>query len=262
MLSRITGKTALITGAGSGIGRHLALRFAQAGAAVAIADLDPSAAATTAAQISEQGGNAAAFETDVRVEAAVESCMERVLRRFGAVDVAVCNAGIQHVAPFESFSFDDWKRVMAVHVDGSFLVARAAFQHLRQQKHEGSIIVMGSIHSHLAAPFKSAYVTAKHGLAGLVRTIAREGGPHQIRAYLLCPGFVDTPLVRAQIPDLMQRFGLPEEEVIRTVMLGATVDGQFTTPDELADTALFLAAFPTNALTGQTFVVSHGADMH
>ena len=256
------GKVVLITGAGSGIGRHMAIRFAQAGAGVAIVDLDWPAARLLAGQLAEDGYNAASFRADVRLEEDVETCVNDVVERFGTIDTAICNAGIQRISPFEDFSLEAWRQVIGVHVDGSFLTARAMFRRLRAQNKAGSIIVIGSIHSHLAAPFKSAYVTAKHGLAGLVRSIAREGGAHNIRAYLLCPGFVDTPLVRAQIPDLSRQLNLSEDEVIRSVMLGGTVDGQFTTVDELADVALFLANFPSNALTGQTFVVSHGADMH
>jgi 3-hydroxybutyrate dehydrogenase len=252
----------LITGAGSGIGRHYALRFAAEGAKVAAADLTHVTVEETVRQIHDAGGEALALEMDVTDEASVARGMSQIIDQYGAIDTLIANAGIQHISPFADFTLADWRRVMAVHIDGVFLTARSVFQQLQKQNRQGSILIMGSIHSHLASDFKSAYITAKHGLAGLAKSIAREGGPHGIRCYLICPGFVDTPLVRRQIPEQAERLGKTEEEIIRNVMLGGTVDGQFTTVEELAQMALFLAAFPTNALTGQAFIVSHGADMH
>ena len=248
----------LITGAGSGIGRHLAVRFAQAGAKVAVADLNGAAAESVTQEIGE---SAIAIAMDVTSESQVDAGVGKAVAAFGGIDVLISNAGIQHIAAFADFAFEDWRRVLAVHLDGSFLASRAVFRHMLERGRGGSILIMGSIHSHLASPLKAAYITAKHGLAGLVKAIAREGGEHGIRSYLLCPGFVDTPLMRNQIPLQAARLNLPEEEVVRTVMLGSTVDGEFTTVNELADVALFLASFPTGALTGQAFVVSHGADM-
>ncbi|MEO8748664.1 MAG: SDR family oxidoreductase, partial [Rhodanobacter sp.] len=122
----------------------------------------------------------------------------------------------------------------------------------------GTVIYMGSVHSHEASKLKSAYVTAKHGLLGLARTLAKEGAPHGVRAHVICPGFVRTPLVERQIPEQASGLGISEEAVIRDVMLKDTVDGVFTTLDDIAQTALYLAAFPSAALTGQSIVVSHG----
>jgi len=122
----------------------------------------------------------------------------------------------------------------------------------------GSIIFMGSVHSKEASPLKSAYVTAKHGLLGLSRVIAKEGGKKGVRSNVICPGFVRTPLVDKQIPEQARELGISEEEVISRVMLGQTVDGEFTTVDDIAEVALFFAGFQTNALTGQSLVASHG----
>jgi 3-hydroxybutyrate dehydrogenase len=258
----MNGKVTLITGAGSGIGRHFALRFASEGAHVAAADLNAEAVDETVRAITAAGGKAIAIQMDVTSESSVEEGMGKIRSQLGSVEVLIANAGIQHISPFADFPLADWKRVMEVNVDGVFLTARAVFQDRVRQKKPGSILIMGSIHSHIASDLKAAYITAKHGVAGLARSIAREGGPHDIRCYLICPGFVDTPLVRQQIPLQAERLGKTEEEIVRNVMLGNTVDGKFTTVEELAQVALFLANFPTGALTGQAFVVSHGADMH
>jgi 3-hydroxybutyrate dehydrogenase len=126
----------------------------------------------------------------------------------------------------------------------------------------GSLIYMGSVHSHEASPLKSAYVTAKHGLLGLTRTMAKEGAKHGVRANIICPGFVRTPLVDKQIPEQAHELGITEERVIKDVMLGETVDKQFTMVSDIADVALFLAAFKTNALTGESIIVSHGWHMN
>ena len=124
--------------------------------------------------------------------------------------------------------------------------------------HGGIVIYMGSVHSHEASKLKSAYVTAKHGLLGLARTLAKEGAAHNVRSHVICPGFVRTPLVEKQIPEQARELGISEDEVIRNVMLKDTVDGVFSTVDDIAQTALYLATFPSAALTGQSIVVSHG----
>jgi 3-hydroxybutyrate dehydrogenase len=158
-------------------------------------------------------------------------------------------------------SFENWKRILAVHLDGGFLTTRAALRHMYAQGRGGSIILMGSIHSKEASVSKGPYVVAKHGLLGLCRTVAKEGAAHGVRANLICPGFVRTPLVEKQIPELAERMGLSEAKLISDVILRTTVDGEFTTVGDIADVAVFLAAFPTAALTGQSINVSHGWNM-
>ena len=150
--------------------------------------------------------------------------------------------------------------MLAIHLDGAFLTTKACLKYMYPQK-SGVLIYMGSVHSHEASPLKSAYVTAKHGLLGLARTMAKEGAKHNVRANVICPGFVRTPLVEKQIPEQSAALGISEEDVIKKVMLKDTVDGEFTTVQDVAQTAVFLAAFKTNALTGQSITVSHGWHM-
>jgi 3-hydroxybutyrate dehydrogenase len=171
--------------------------------------------------------------------------------------VLVSNAGIQIVAPLVEFEFAKWKQLLAIHLDGAFLTTRAALRQMYKQN-SGSVIYMGSVHSKEASVLKAPYVTAKHGLIGLAKVVAKEGAAHGVRANVICPGFVRTPLVDKQIPEQAKELGISEQDVIKKVMLKDTVDGQFTTIDDVAETALFLASFQSNALTGQSIVVSHG----
>jgi 3-hydroxybutyrate dehydrogenase len=254
----LTGKVSLVTGAASGLGKEIALTFARAGASVAIADLNGDGAEAVASQIRADGGKAISVMMDVTDEDAVDSATDRVANEFGAIDILVSNAGIQVVNPIVEFSYADWRRMQAIHVDGAFLTTRAALRHMYKDDRGGVVIYMGSVHSHLASPLKSAYVTAKHALLGLSRTLAKEGAAHNVRSHVVCPGFVRTPLVEKQIPEQAKELGISEAEVVKNVMLGGTVDGVFTTVEDIAQTTLFLAAFPTAALTGQSFVVSHG----
>jgi 3-hydroxybutyrate dehydrogenase len=254
----LTGKVSLVTGAASGLGKEIALTFARAGASVAIADLNCDGAEAVASQIRADGGKAISVTMDVTDEDAVDSATDRVANEFGSIDILVSNAGIQIVNPIVDFSYADWRRMQAIHVDGAFLTTRAALRHMYKDDHGGVVIYMGSVHSHLASPLKSAYVTAKHALLGLSRTLAKEGAAHNVRSHVVCPGFVRTPLVEKQIPEQAKELGISEAEVVKKVMLSGTVDGVFTTVGDIAQTTLFLAAFPTAALTGQSFVVSHG----
>ncbi|UTH76410.1 3-hydroxybutyrate dehydrogenase [Chromobacterium sp. IIBBL 290-4] len=255
---QLNGKVALITGAASGIGKEIALVYARAGAAVAIADINLDAANKTADEIISAGGKAIGVAMDVTNEDAVNQGTQKVVDAFGQLDILISNAGIQIVNPIVNYSFADWKKMQAIHVDGAFLTTKAALQHMYKDDRGGVVIYMGSVHSHEASPLKSAYVAAKHALLGLARVLAKEGAPHNVRSHVICPGFVRTPLVDKQIPEQAKELGISEEEVIKRVMLGNTVDGVFTTVDDVAQTALFLAAFPSAALTGQSFVVSHG----
>ncbi|WP_455286778.1 3-hydroxybutyrate dehydrogenase [Cupriavidus necator] len=258
MKMKLQGKSAIVTGAASGIGKAIAELLASEGAAVAVADLNEDAARKVADAIEASGGHAMGVAMDVTDEAAVERATQAVANRFGGVDILVSNAGIQIVNPVHEYSFADWKRMQAIHLDGAFLTTRAALKHMYRDKQGGTIIYMGSVHSHEASPLKCAYVTAKHGLLGLARVVAKEGGERNVRSHVICPGFVRTPLVDKQIPEQAHELGISEEEVVRRVMLGGTVDGVFTTVDDVAQTALFLCAYPSAALTGQSFVVSHG----
>jgi len=254
-------KVAYVTGAASGIGRAIAERYAKAGAAVAIADLDVDQARAAAADIVAGGGRAIGLAVDVTDEAQVDASIDDAAKQLGGLDILVSNAGNQIVHPLEEFTFAEWKKVMAIHLDGAFLTTRAALKHMYAGGKGGSIVLMGSVHSKVASVFKAPYVTAKHGLVGLARTIAKEGAARGVRANVICPGFVLTPLVRRQIPEQAELLGISEDEVVKKVMLKDTVDGEFTTVGDVAEVALLFAAFPTSALTGQSLIVSHGWTM-
>lgn len=258
---RLNGKVALVTGAASGIGKEIARTYLAAGARVAIADLSQQAADATARELAGASGNALGLAMDVTQEAQVDAGTEKTVAAFGGLDILVSNAGIQIVAPLHEFAFADWKRLLDIHLDGAFLTTRAALRHMYRQGRGGSIILMGSVHSKEASVLKAPYVTAKHGLMGLAKVIAKEGAAHGVRANVICPGFVRTPLVEKQIPEQAKTLGISEEEVVKSIMLGGTVDGEFTTYEDVANVALFFAAFDTNALTGQSLNVSHGWSM-
>ena len=222
---RLQDKVAIVTGAARGIGKEIAKTFVREGARVVM---------------------------DVTNEQQVEAGVARTVEQFGKIDVLVSNAGIQIVAPLDEFKFADWKKLLSVHLDGAFLTTRAVLQRMYKQGTGGSIIYMGSVHSKEASLLKAPYVTAKHGLIGLAKVVAKEGAKHGVRANVICPGFVRTPLVDKQIPEQAKELG------IKKVMLKDTVDGQFTTVQDVAETAVFFAGFESNALTGQSLVVSHG----
>ena len=255
---RLKDKVAVVTGAASGIGKEIARTFVREGAKVVIADLNQAGASATAVELSGGEKRAVGVAMDVTSEAQVEAGMAAAAEAFGRIDILVSNAGIQIVAPLDQFAFADWKKLLAIHLDGAFLTTRAALRRMYKQGGGGSIIYMGSVHSKEASPLKAPYVTAKHGLVGLAKVVAKEGAKHGVRANVICPGFVRTPLVDKQIPEQAKELGISEADVVKNVMLKETVDGEFTTVQDVAEAALFLAAFESNALTGQSLVVSHG----
>src|SRR6478752_8081191 len=218
---KLDGKVALVTGAASGIGHGIAKRFIEAGGRVTIADLKVDVSAQAAQELGDEK-TAIGVGMDVSEEDEVNAGVEQTVKAFGRIDILVSNAGIQIVHRIEDFPFAEWRKLLAIHLDGAFLTAKACLPHMYKQK-SGSIIFMGSVHSKEASPFKSAYVAAKHGILGLARTLAKEGGPLGVRSNVICPGFVRTPLVEKQIPQLARDLKISEEEVQKKVMLGATV---------------------------------------
>ena len=253
-------KVAIVTGAASGIGYAIAKRYVEEGGRVVIADIKMDMAERAARDL---GGSerVIAIEMDVTSEEAVNAGVAKTVSTFGTVDILVSNAGVQIVHPLHEFPYSEWKKMLAIHLDGAFLTTKACLPHMYKQK-SGSIILMGSVHSKEASPLKAPYVTAKHGLIGLSRVLAKEGAAYGVRTNVICPGFVKTPLAEKQIPEQAQKLGISEEEVVKKVMLGQTVDGEFTTMEDVAEIALLFAAFPSNALTGQSIVVSHGWHMN
>ncbi|QYZ68892.1 3-hydroxybutyrate dehydrogenase [Neotabrizicola shimadae] len=256
-MARFTNRIGIITGAASGIGKEIALRFAAEGGTPVIADLNLAAAQSTAEEIKAKGSDAFAVAMNVTDEAEVEAGVAAVAAKYGRIDVLVSNAGIQIVHPFVDFPFSDWKKLTSIHLDGAFLTTKACLKHMYAANY-GRVVYMGSVHSHEASKLKVAYVTAKHGLLGMARVLAKEGAEHNVTANVVCPGFVRTPLVDKQIPEQAKELGITEDEVIRNVMLKDTVDGEFTTTDDVADAVLFFAGATSNVMTGQSLVVSHG----
>lgn len=255
-------RAALITGSASGLGKACTLKFAENGINVVIADINYDGAKAVADEINKlQGGRAIAVSMDVADEKSVDDGIKKCADEFGGIDILVSNAGIQIVHPFEDFPFDEWKKMMAIHADGAFLTSRAAYRLMKESGKGGKIIYMGSAHSHEGSKLKSPYCFAKHGLLGLARVLAKEGAPYGIYTYTICPGFVKTPLVEKQIPEQSQALGISEEEVIKNIMLKDTVDGAFTTIEDIAN-AVFFVANDSGAMTGQSIVLSHGWHMN
>lgn len=250
-------KSALITGAASGIGRACVQRMAREGYGVVVADLNLSAAEDLARELREEHLQAVAVEMNVADEEAVEAGFDRMTEVYGSCDLVMSNAGIQIVHPFEDYPFADWKKMMAVHADGAFLVSRAAYRRMKAGGKGGRIVFTGSVQSFVGSKLKEPYNFAKHGVAGLAKAIAREGADYGIYTYTICPSFIKTPLVEKQIPQQAASLGITEEEVVRSIMLRDTVDGQFTTVEDVADMLAFLAK-DRGALTGQSLRLTHG----
>lgn len=254
---RLKDKVAIITGAASGIGKKIAEVFAKEGAKVVIADLNAAQSEATAKEIIAQGGQALGIKIDVTSETDVDHGVAQILKNYNRVDILVSNAGIQHIDPVDKLAFADWKKLLAIQLDGAFLTTRACLRSMYKTG-GGSVIYMGSVHSKEASALKAPYVTSKHGLIGLCKVVAKEGAAHNVRANVICPGYVKTPLVEKQIPEQAKELHISEDDVVKKIMLKDTVDGQFTTTMDVAQVALFFASFDSNALTGQSLVVSHG----
>ncbi len=248
---RLSNKVAVVTGGAAGIGYAISERFAAEGARVIILDLDQTACDNAARTI---GNGAVGIRTDITVESDVDSA----LAQLDAIDILVNNAGNQIIGSIDQFSYADWRRIMSVHLDGAFLTTRACLRSMYASGRGGSIIYIGSVHSKLASLLKAPYVTAKHGVLGLCKAVAKEGAKHGVRANVISPGFVRTQLVEKQIPEQAQILGISEQDVVEKVMLKDTVDGQFTTTREIADTAVFFASAESLAFTGQSLNVTHG----
>ena len=256
-MSRFKGRVAIVTGAASGIGKQIAVRIAAEGGIPVIADLNLDAASATAKEIAGKGGDAFAVAMNVVDEAQVEKGVADTVARYGKVDILVSNAGIQIVKPLVDFPFADWKKLLSIHLDGAFLTTRACLKHMYAARY-GRVVYMGSIHSKEASKLKAPYVTAKHGLVGLAKVLAKEGAEYNVAANVVCPAFVRTPLVDKQIPEQAAALKISEEDVVKKVMLKDTVDGQFTTIEEVADAVLYFAGASSTALTGQSMMVTHG----
>ena len=254
-------KTALITGAASGIGKACARKMAQENYNVVIADLNFEAAQVTAEELTDDGYSAIAVRMDVTSEEEVIDGFDRAIEAFGSCDLVMSNAGVQIVHPFDEFPLADWRKMMAIHADGAFLVAREAFRRMKRSGKGGRIVFTGSVQSFVGSQLKQPYNFAKHGVVGLAKSVAREGAPFGIYTYTICPSFIKTPLVEKQIPEQARDLGISQEDVVKNIMLRDTVDGEFTTVDDVANTLAFLAK-DNGALTGQSIRLTHGWAMN
>jgi len=259
---RLQQRVALITGGDQGLGLGIAQAFAREGARVCIANRHLDAGQAAAAEICKAGGIAMAVAMDVSDEAQVDQAFAQCAQQWGSVDLLVSNAGVQHIEALRDLALADWQRMLAVHLDGAFLTTRATMRSIEKTGKGGNIIYIGSLYSITSARLKAPYITAKHGLVGLCQATAREGIDHGITCNIIEPGFIRTHLLEKQIPEQAKALGMSEDEVIKKLFLADTVDNCFTTVEEVAEAAVFLASFPTSALTGQSLAVSHGLVMH
>jgi 3-hydroxybutyrate dehydrogenase len=239
-------RRALVTGAASGIGRAIAARLEADGAGVLAVDLEP-----------DPDGPGEPFEADLITREGNRAAVDAALDRLGGLDGVVANAGIQHVAPVEDFPEDAWDRLIALLLTSPFLLAKYAWPALREAE-EGRFIAIASAHGLVASPFKSAYVAAKHGVLGLVKTLALEGADDGILTSAVCPGFVRTPLVEKQIADQAQAHGVPEERVLEDVILEPHAVKRLIEPDEVAELVAFLGGPGGRAFSGAALPMDLG----
>ena len=259
----LKGKTALVTGSTSGIGKGIAEALAARGANVILNGLGGAdEAEDLRCRIAADYGVRVAFDgADMSRPDAIEAMMRRAAGEFGAVDILVNNAGIQHVEPIETFAPGKWDAIIAINLTASFHTIRLALPAMKARRW-GRIINVASAHALVASPYKSAYVAAKHGVAGLVKTVALEAAEDNVTVNAICPGYVRTPLVEKQIPDTARSRGISEEQVVRDVLLAAQPTKQFVQISQVAALAVFLASDEAASITGAILPVDGGWTAH
>lgn len=253
----LEGKVAIVTGAGSGIGRAIALRLAQAGAAVGAADLDKERAAQVVREIEDGGGRAAGAAIDVSVSASVRAMVDVVAKALGPADILVNNAGLQFVAPITEYPEEKWDRLVGVMLTGTFLCTKYALPPMIDRRW-GRIINIASAHGLVASPFKSAYVSSKHGIVGFTKVAAWEVAEFGVTVNAVCPGYVRTPLVESQIADQARVHGIPETEVVEKIMLQPAAIKQLIEPEEVAALVGYLCTDEARMITGAALSVDAG----
>ena len=254
---KLDGKAAIVTGAASGIGRAIAATLGAAGAAICVGDLDEEGSRRVAAEIERSGGRAIAVRTDVSRADQVEALVRATAEAFGRMDILVNNAGLQHVAPVHEFPLEKWNQLIGVMLTGTFLCTRAALPHM-MTKRWGRVVNISSIHGLVASPFKSAYISAKHGIIGFTRTLALEVAEHGITANAVCPGYVRTPLVEGQIADQARVHGIPAQQVVETIMLAPSALKRLLEPEEVAFLVLYLCSEAAAGITGAAYSIDGG----
>jgi 3-hydroxybutyrate dehydrogenase len=240
------GKAALVTGAASGIGRAIAARLQNDGMDVLAVDLRPDA-----------DGPGIPFEADLTSAEANQASVDAALKKFGRLDVIVANAGIQHVSPIAEFPVDKWNTIVSLLLTSPFLLAKYGWPALKDSG-AGRFIAIASVHGLVASPFKAAYISSKHGVVGLVKTLALEGAGDGITAAAVCPGYVRTPLVEKQIADQAKAHGLPEDDVLEQVILAPHAVKELIEPSEVADVVAFLLTPAGRAFNGGPVTLDHG----
>jgi len=256
-MGELQDRVALVTGAASGIGWALAETFASAGAKVGVADRNEEAARAAVQRLTEGGFEAMALVGDVTREEQVQHSINQLLTRYGRLDILVNNAGIQHVAPLEEFPSEQFERLVQLMLTAPFYAIKHAFPLMKAQSY-GRILNMASINGLVGFAGKAAYNAAKHGVIGLTKVAALEGATHGITVNALCPGYVDTPLVRNQFEDLARTYGVEREQVLAEVIYPLVPQQRLLDPSEVADYAVFLASEKGRSITGQAVVIDGG----
>ena len=259
----LSGKTALVTGSTSGIGLGVAKELAASGANIVLNGLgDAAAIEETQAELARAHNVGVIFSpANMALPEEIEDLVALAEEEFGGIDILVNNAGIQHVAPLEDFPVEKWSAIIAINLSAAFHTTRLTLPGMKA-KNWGRIVNIASAHALIASPFKSAYVSAKHGIAGLTKTAALEVAEHGITVNAVCPGYVLTPLVQKQIPEQAKARGISEEAVIRDVLLAAQPTKRFVEVSEIAAVTAFLCSDGARSITGTMLPVDGGWTAH